>query len=189
MYNKPPGNNKHQPTIIQSDSQREIDILHECCEIIMLRQLLHRPLCRQRSNHPFALHRLFTSQANALCDSASTPIYRSAKDLSSCKVPPCESQSLVRDFIGDSLTNPHYGYFSKHAAIFTTPSKAGYAFPQFRDNMAFMTQLSRDYKDFEEALEEEFPDMETAPRQVWHTPTEIFKVCVCLLLGTDNVLL
>jgi hypothetical protein len=109
---------------------------------------------------------------------------------------------LVRDFIDDSLYNPSYGYFSRNAPIFTPPDE-GYEFGGFRDAAAFQEAVAGRYEEFEArevALEEAEagagPGEESATkgkakgkgkevrgrptgglgRQVWHTPTELFKV-------------
>ncbi|KND03976.1 uncharacterized protein SPPG_01425 [Spizellomyces punctatus DAOM BR117] len=76
---------------------------------------------------------------------------------------------LVRDFIDDSLYNPSYGYFSKKAYIFS-PSE-NIPFNEIRDTYAFMNHLSDLYKE----VEGEYNDVNDIARQVWHTPTELFK--------------
>ena len=83
---------------------------------------------------------------------------------------PKRVKMLARDFIEDSLYNPSYGYFSKQAVILS-PSK-GFDFPSYRDNAEFQADLSRTFSDFENDVEEK--DAIT-PRQVWQTPTEMFK--------------
>ncbi|KAI6041216.1 S-adenosyl-L-methionine-dependent methyltransferase [Pisolithus marmoratus] len=62
--------------------------------------------------------------------------------------PPKRARMLVRDFIEDALYNPHYGYFSKQATILTAPGEEneGFDFNGFKD------------------------------WQIWHTPTELFKL-------------
>lgn len=44
---------------------------------------------------------------------AAYPI-KTSKDTYSCNIPPIASKMLVRDFIDDSLYNPHYGFYSKN---------------------------------------------------------------------------
>ncbi|KAJ1735406.1 hypothetical protein LPJ61_000570 [Coemansia biformis] len=85
------------------------------------------------------------------------------------KKPPRNVTMLARDFIGDSLYNPAYGYFSKQALIFSP--KDGYDFARFRDSAAFLTAMGRQYED----IERELDDVRSIPRQLWHTPTEILK--------------
>ena len=68
------------------------------------------------------------------------------------------------------MTQPHYGYFSRNATIFRSPP-AGFDFASFRDTAAFQEAVAERYEadyagDTEGAL----------GRQVWHTPTELFKV-------------
>lgn len=127
-----------------------------------------------------------------------------ASELSSRTTPPTRVKMLVRDFIDDSLYNPSYGYFSRNATIFTPPDE-GYEFGGFRDAAAFQEAVAGRYEEFEArevALEEaeagagagtgeelatkgkvkgkgkEIPGRSTGGlgRQVWHTPTELFKV-------------
>ncbi|KAI8913925.1 S-adenosyl-L-methionine-dependent methyltransferase [Powellomyces hirtus] len=83
--------------------------------------------------------------------------------------PPKCARMLVRDFIDDSLYNPAYGYFSKKAFIFS-PEK-NIPFNEIRDSYAFMNHLSELYRE----VEGEYNDVNDIARQVWHTPTELFK--------------
>jgi hypothetical protein len=111
---------------------------------------------------------------------------------------------LSRDFIHDSLYNSSYGYFSKkayvhgfiqdpcskkadififldhthhvdrnvdHRHIFSPPKDI--PFNEIRDNYAFMNYLADLYKDIES---ESLADVDESARQVWHTPTELFRV-------------
>ncbi|KAJ3417217.1 hypothetical protein HDV05_006423 [Chytridiales sp. JEL 0842] len=91
-------------------------------------------------------------------------------DLEKQKVPPRDCMMLSRDFIHDSLYNANYGYFSKKAHIFSPPKDI--PFNDIRDNYAFMNYLADLYKDVESA---EIPDVDESARQVWHTPTELFR--------------
>lgn len=92
---------------------------------------------------------------------------------------------LVRDFIDDSLynvsyiapmltradeTQPNYGYFPRNATIFTPPER-GFDFSKFRDTPAFQEAVAERY-------EAEYGELVQGGlgRQVWHTPTELFKV-------------
>ncbi|KAK2741893.1 hypothetical protein FQN57_005452 [Myotisia sp. PD_48] len=93
-----------------------------------------------------------------------------AKDLRSRRERPRRVKMLTRDFIEDSLYNPHYGYFSKHATIFTT--KEPFDFSTIEDGPAFNRLLDQKYIEFEDRLDETNYD-ET--RQLWHTPTELFR--------------
>lgn len=92
-----------------------------------------------------------------------------AKQLKTRKERPRQVRMLMRDFIEDSLYNPHYGYFSKQAVIFT-PGEP-FDFESMRDQPEFYKALGERYTAFEDALDEEIPN-ET--RQLWHTPTELF---------------
>ncbi|KAL8831667.1 MAG: hypothetical protein Q9191_000745, partial [Dirinaria sp. TL-2023a] len=86
------------------------------------------------------------------------------------KQPPRRVKMLMRDFIEDSLYNPHYGYFPQHAVIFS-PGEP-FDFYSLRSEHAFHTFLGQRYTEFEDKLDEETPN-ET--RQLWHTPTELFR--------------
>ncbi|KAL0633196.1 hypothetical protein Q9L58_007880 [Maublancomyces gigas] len=93
-----------------------------------------------------------------------------AKMLATRKERPKRVKMLVRDFIDDSLYNPHYGYFSKAAVIFSTPTP--FPFTELADEAAFQTLLGARYTAFEDALDAAAP---SDTRQLWHTPTELFK--------------
>ncbi|WWC86121.1 uncharacterized protein L201_000992 [Kwoniella dendrophila CBS 6074] len=96
-----------------------------------------------------------------------------AAELTSRKEPPTRVKMLVRDFIDDSLYNPHYGYFSKNATIFTPP-KEGFDFSSFADTAAFQEAVAERYEK-EYGLEPTTGQTGGLGRQVWHTPTELFK--------------
>ena len=90
-----------------------------------------------------------------------------ANDLEQEHQPPREVKMLVRDFIEDSLYNPHYGYFSKQATIFTALEPVD--FSAVRNSTQFEAEVSRRYASYGE-------DGEGPGKQLWHTPTELFKV-------------
>jgi hypothetical protein len=92
-----------------------------------------------------------------------------ANALESASSPPVGVRMLVRDFIEDSLYNPHYGYFPKQATIFDT-RKTSFDFSSFRDSVEFQEEVARKYAAYG-------ADKHDGPgRQLWHTPTELFKV-------------
>ena len=110
-----------------------------------------------------------------------------ADGLRARKRPPRCVKMLMRDFIEggscapfsfpgplmkllDSLYNPHYGYFPKHAVIFT-PGEP-FDFGDLRSETEFQNLLGQRYTEFEDRLDEEAPD---DTRQLWHTPTELFR--------------
>lgn len=70
----------------------------------------------------------------------------------------------------DSLYNQHYGYFSKHATIFS-PGEP-FDFNNIEDGPAFLRLLGERYTEFEDRLDQINPD---EARQLWHTPTELFR--------------
>jgi len=132
---------------------------------------------------------------------------------------------LARDFIHDSLYNPHYGYFSRHAVLLPDGAKQdrSYDFSTIKSERDFMAAVEERYSEFEESLKEKEERKDArmgkektymafskggmeaaqskgkmdaarqaqsekeagehdrdvkamAARQVWHTPTELFKV-------------
>lgn len=77
---------------------------------------------------------------------------------------------LVRDFIDDSLYHPSYGYFSKQAVIFSP--ETDFEFDKIKDHMEFLSIIAEKYKE----IEDDMDVRDEVARQVWHTPTELFKV-------------
>ncbi|CAK7267263.1 hypothetical protein SEPCBS57363_002505 [Sporothrix epigloea] len=90
---------------------------------------------------------------------------------------PRRVKMLMRDFIEDSLYNPHYGYFSKQVVIFS-PGHEPFPFREMRDEPAFHETLGRRYAEFEDQLDAEIVAQggePSATRQLWYTPTELFR--------------
>lgn len=71
----------------------------------------------------------------------------------------------------DSLYNPSYGYFSKQAVIFSPGDP--FDFNAMRDEIEFQGEVGRRYTEFEDALDE--AEGVSPTRQLWHTPTELFR--------------
>lgn len=90
-----------------------------------------------------------------------------ANDLEKLTSPPTEVKMLVREFIEDSLYNPNYGYFPRQATIFTATNPIN--FNAMLNAAQFQEEVAKRYQTFE--MDEEGPG-----RQIWHTPTELFKV-------------
>ncbi|KAJ7181061.1 DUF185-domain-containing protein [Mycena filopes] len=82
--------------------------------------------------------------------------------------PPRQVKMLVRDWIEDSLYNPHYGYFPKQAVIFDTQHTT-FDFGSLRNLVEFDVEVAKQYAAYG-ADEHHGPG-----RQIWHTPTELFK--------------
>ena len=83
--------------------------------------------------------------------------------------PPLGVKMLVRDFIEDSLYNPNYGYFPKQATIFNVKDTT-FDFSSLRDSVEFQEEVGARYAAYG-------ADKHDGPgRQLWHTPTELFKV-------------
>ena len=83
--------------------------------------------------------------------------------------PPLGVKMLIRDFIEDSLYNPNYGYFPKQATIFNAKDTT-FDFSNLRDSSEFQEEVALKYAAYG-------ADKHDGPgRQLWHTPTELFKV-------------
>lgn len=93
-----------------------------------------------------------------------------AKDSAKSKEMPRAAKMLVRDFIDDSLYHPNYGYFSKQAVIFSP--ETDFEFDKIKDHMEFLSIIADKYKE----IEDDMDVRDEVARQVWHTPTELFKV-------------
>jgi hypothetical protein len=95
-----------------------------------------------------------------------------ANDLANNTERPRGVLMLTRDFIENALYNPHYGYFSKQASIISsTEDEYGFQFASIHDSREFQGLVAQRYN----ALENEKKPMGPAS-QIWHTPTELFKV-------------
>lgn len=95
---------------------------------------------------------------------------------SSSPGPQCHTTQLGRNILTaktapDSLYNPSYGYFSKQAVIFS-PGEP-FDFCSMRDEIEFQGEVGRRYTEFEDLLDE--AEGVNPTRQLWHTPTELFR--------------
>jgi hypothetical protein len=70
----------------------------------------------------------------------------------------------------DALYNPNYGYFSKQAVIFNPGDP--FNFNAMPDEAEFHKSLGHRYTSFENELDAIAPNK---TRQLWHTPTELFR--------------
>ena len=101
-----------------------------------------------------------------------------ANDLENEREPPRRVKMLVRDFIEDSLYNSHYGYFSKQATIFSALEPIDFA--SVKNSTAFDAEVVKRYASYGE-------DGEGPGKQLWHTPTELFKVSLfCVYSGVSG---
>ena len=80
------------------------------------------------------------------------------------------SVSTHRNPLIDSLYNPNYGYFCQQVVIFT-PGEP-FDFNAMRDEPEFYNVLGERYTRFEDELDRKAPN---DARQLWHTPTELFR--------------
>jgi hypothetical protein len=128
-----------------------------------------------------------TTYRYSLLDDASPEVqafpWLSPADLQRLRTPPRRAKVIAREyvpvfvplsdcsFIADSLYNPNYGYFSKQARIFTPPQP--FEFTKMKDNLAYDRALVRVIDEFEDSLQTDQDT--TSARQVFHTPTELFK--------------
>lgn len=81
-----------------------------------------------------------------------------AQELAVSSQRPKSVRMLTRDFIHDSLYNPHYGYFSRHAVLLPESrdvlqnDRKGWDFKSFKNDEAFMRAVEDRYSDFEKLL-------------------------------------
>lgn len=99
-----------------------------------------------------------------------------ANDLQSEVEPVRCSKMLCRDFIHDSLYNPHYGYFSKNVSIFQTEGGKGLDFGAIKDEYEFNNVIAELYvqADSKFRAKRALANDKSPWRQAWHTPTELF---------------
>ena len=101
-----------------------------------------------------------------------------SKKLSRMSERPRQVRMLTKDFIDDSLYNPNYGYFSKEVEIFT-PSRP-FSYNEIANQDDFLYKWTNEYQEYNKVPERDASGLRdsSAPRmsrQVWHTPTELFK--------------
>ncbi|KAF8449158.1 ribosomal protein L34e-domain-containing protein [Boletus edulis BED1] len=145
---------------------------------------LDRPPPRKADKEKFNFNPDLVFSADVPQEYLSYPFVTSNDLAKSFTIPPTRVRMLVRDYIEDALYNPHYGYFSKQATIFTAPGEEnqGFDFSSFKDTAQFEAAIARRYVECGSLSETEGPG-----KQVWHTPTELFKpwygqaIAQCLL--------
>ncbi|KAI7941572.1 hypothetical protein MJO29_013646 [Puccinia striiformis f. sp. tritici] len=108
----------------------------------------------------------------------------SSEQLAKFHHPPRPSISLARDFIHDSLYNPNYGYFFNQVEIFdrtstptdnnTSGSLEDELYAEYFNPKSGTPQNQLLIRRHHQS-EEEGASSTTDQRQIWHTPTELFK--------------
>ncbi|POW08328.1 hypothetical protein PSTT_07569 [Puccinia striiformis] len=108
----------------------------------------------------------------------------SSEQLAKFHHPPGPSISLARDFIHDSLYNPNYGYFFNQVEIFdrtstptdnnTSGSLEDELYAEYFNPKSGTPQNQLLIRRHHQS-EEEGASSTTDQRQIWHTPTELFK--------------
>lgn len=93
-----------------------------------------------------------------------------ARELRHREQRPRRVKMYAREFIDDSLYNPHYGYFPKNATIFNLAKP--FDFNSIKDGEEFGKVVAESYADFDDELDAVQQD---DLRQLWHTPTELFR--------------
>lgn len=99
----------------------------------------------------------------------------------SSKERPRRIRMLAREFMDDSLYNPHYGYFSQSAEIYSP--QVPFDFNRIKNVDEFLDVWSKDFTKSVTPKSEPTPDtkdghkavdLRPKMRQIWHTPTELF---------------
>lgn len=77
-------------------------------------------------------------------------------ELEKSKKRPRSCRMLTRDFIHDSLYNPHYGYFTRQAVLLpeTDDAPTGFPFNGLKNEADFMRAVQERYMAFEQRLQE-----------------------------------
>ncbi|SHO75816.1 Similar to S.cerevisiae protein YKL162C (Putative protein of unknown function) [Malassezia sympodialis ATCC 42132] len=142
--------------------------------------IFSNPICRGKA----PAYRFISSQSNKEAQRASAPEHRvqynydmfalhpkkehyelplvTANELASSKTRPRSVRMLTRDFIHDSLYNPHYGYFSRQAELLPSQKgashkahlEAAFPFQDIKNETDFMKEVQLRYMAFEERFQE-----------------------------------
>ncbi|KAG9312860.1 DUF185-domain-containing protein [Chiua virens] len=131
-----------------------------------------RPPFRKINKEKFNFNPEVTFSADVPQQYLTYPLVTSNDLAETFNAPPTRVRMLVRDFIEDALYNPHYGYFSKQATIFAAPGEEneGFDFNSFKDTTQFETAVASRYVECGSLADTNGPG-----KQIWHTPTELFK--------------
>lgn len=114
-----------------------------------------------------------------------------SKKLSKSSSRPRGVRMTAKDFMDDSLYNPYYGYFSRNVEIFTTDKPFDYTnindvddflntwtgeYSKYAANSPTLTGKTKDtsHSGTFPAQDKDFTSR-GASKQLWHTPTELFK--------------
>ncbi|KAA1138961.1 hypothetical protein PGTUg99_031531 [Puccinia graminis f. sp. tritici] len=112
--------------------------------------------------------------------SSSTIKLLTTNELAKFNHPPRPSISLARDFIHDSLYNPNYGYFFNQVEILDRPETptANFELDLYAEYFDPASGKQNNQLLLRRHLASESEDQPSSPadqRQIWHTPTELFK--------------
>lgn len=133
--------------------------------------LMYKTLTHRHSISPTRLSRCYVrpgffwsrNQPPSLDERKSFP-RKTSQETASYSIPPARSNMLLRDFLDDSLYNPHYGYYAKQSPILEFEGMR-----QEEDYIQYMNRLSKSYG----------RTKHKTIQQLRYTLTEIFKVKTC----------
>ncbi|KAF9894371.1 hypothetical protein FE257_007874 [Aspergillus nanangensis] len=166
LFRHPACQSLRSPSSLAGRQPNSLRLSRQPCRPFLTRR---SPAKRKNVDDGMLWNRRDENRKDIMEDWDSCPLV-TAKELRHFRERPRQVKMLTREFIDDSLYNPHYGYFSKHATIFT-PGEP-FDFNNIDDGPTFHRMLQDRYTEFEDQLDVIKPDI---ARQLWHTPTELFR--------------